>query len=88
MKSFRAKKVIATGIESMARGKVTKFTSGDDLEGYFTMAGDGKEKTTSEQIAEDVASNKSNVKPKKKQDPKWLTLWVKIKSSNPLWVQF
>lgn len=59
----------STGIEAMARGQVTKFASGDDLEDDFTTIDDGKEKTTSEPKA-DVASNESNVKPKKKQGPK------------------
>lgn len=53
----------------MARGQVTKFTSGDDLEDDFTTIDDGKEKKTSEPNA-DITSNEPNVKPKKKQGTK------------------
>ncbi|KAM0069237.1 putative transcription factor interactor and regulator CCHC(Zn) family [Helianthus debilis subsp. tardiflorus] len=56
-------------IESMARGQVTKFSSGDDLEDDFTMIDDGKEKNKSV-VKADTASNEPNVKSKKKQGTK------------------
>ncbi|PWA82493.1 VASCULAR-RELATED NAC-DOMAIN 6 [Artemisia annua] len=59
----------STGIESIARGQVTKFSSGDDLEDDFTMIDDGKEKKISEPNA-DAASNATIVKSKKKQGTK------------------
>ncbi|GJY05696.1 zinc finger CCHC domain-containing protein 9 [Tanacetum coccineum] len=59
----------ATGIENIARGQVTKFSSGDDLEDDFTMIDDGKEKKTSEPNA-DAASNAAAAKSKKKQGTK------------------
>ncbi|GKB29191.1 RNA-directed DNA polymerase, eukaryota, nucleotide-binding alpha-beta plait domain protein [Tanacetum coccineum] len=59
----------STGIENIARGQVTKFSSGDDLEDDFTMIDDGKEKKTSEPNA-DAASNAAAAKSKKKQGTK------------------
>nr|GEY26002.1 zinc finger CCHC domain-containing protein 9 [Tanacetum cinerariifolium] len=57
----------ATGIENIARGQVTKFSSGDDLEDDFTMIDDGKEKKTSEPNAES-ASNAATVKSEETRD--------------------
>ena len=59
--------VLATGIGAVARGQVTKFASGDDLEDDFSMIEDDKEKKTFEPKA-DIVSNES--KPKKKQGTK------------------
>ncbi|KAI3704873.1 hypothetical protein L1987_75102 [Smallanthus sonchifolius] len=56
-------------IEAMARGQVTKFASGDDLEDDFIMMDDGKEKNKSV-VKTDTDSHEPNVKPKKKQGTK------------------
>ncbi|KAL7612858.1 hypothetical protein Lser_V15G09413 [Lactuca serriola] len=57
----------STGIGAVARGQVTKFASGDDLEDDFSMIEDDKEKKTFEPKA-DIVSKES--KPKKKQGTK------------------
>nr|XP_043632070.1 uncharacterized protein C683.02c [Erigeron canadensis] len=53
-------------LESMARGQVTKFASGDDLEDDFTTVDDRKDKTSEPK----AAVNEPNVKAKKKQGTK------------------
>ncbi|KAD5961249.1 hypothetical protein E3N88_12722 [Mikania micrantha] len=68
-KSARSFGMSTTGVEGMARGRVTKFTSGDDLEDDFTVIDDGKEKNKSVPKA-DTDFSESSVKVKKKQGMK------------------
>lgn len=65
--------ITSTGGEGMQRGKVTKFSSGDDLDDDFVMGeaySDNKNKPSESKGGPASDSKANNVKAKKKQGPK------------------